>query len=193
MDNPARGVSDGPRLFTSVLILVLVLAGAGFTWYTLNTAHSSKVGYELAAVSTLQYLHGIQDHFRNNDADEDGVRAYWRQDVAGLYTTKDKKGPLKRIEPTLAGADYFQKCDLTPYAKRASKARYWYRALRFPDEKNPDPNRFAISAFPDGTSERARNTFIIAQDNVVYFKVLEKPEAMAEYPADPAKEGWSRR
>jgi len=185
-------------MFTPMVVLILVVAGGGFAWFTVRSIRSSgvqdgPVAYELAAVSTLRHLHTIQEHFRNNDADGDGVKAYWRQDIAGLYTTPDKQGPLKLIEPTLAGADYLPKSDLTPYAKRASKARYWYRALRFSDEKDPDPKRFALCAFPDGTSNRARMTFIIAQDNLVYFKLLEKPETLVEYPADPGKEGWSRR
>jgi hypothetical protein len=193
MGTPSSKAITRSWLVLPFLILVVLLAGGAFAWFEIGSGRGGRVGYELSAVSTLQHLQEIQEYFRNNDADGNGIQDYWRQDIAGLYTLPDKRGPLKLIEPSLAGADYQPKSDLSAYESRAPKAHYWYRVLRFPDEKSPDPKRFAICAFPDVATERARKTFIIAQDNVIYFKVLEKPETLAEYPADPGKEGWSRR
>jgi hypothetical protein len=99
-------------------------------------------------------------------------------------------GPaIKLIDSWTAGADDRPRTDIKDLL-RCPKAGYWYRALRYADEKEPDPNRFAACAFPDNPNA-GRWTFIISHEATVYQKagVLRDLEV---FPADPLREGWQK-
>jgi hypothetical protein len=104
-----------------------------------------------------------QSYFRENDVDGNGTKDYWRGDLAGLYTVKE----AKLIELSIGGADDRATTDIGRYIVRSPKAGYWFHALRFSDEKTPDPDRWAACAFPDGPSSGSQ-TFIVSHEGVIH-------------------------
>ncbi len=127
----------------------------------------------------------------SNDRDGNGKNDYWRGDIAGLYAVKGKDGrDIKLIEISIAGADLRPTTDIEKYLRPYPKAGYRYRALRFADEKAPDPDRFAACAFPD-TEKAGRAMFIISHENWMYRKKA-VPGGVEIFPADPLKEGWEK-
>src|SRR6185295_19883411 len=84
----------------------------------------------------LKTIAAAQADFRANDRDGDGVRQFWRADIAGLYALAPGGGPaIRLIERSLALADARPLYDLTRDGERAPKQGYWYRAIRNADEK----------------------------------------------------------
>ena len=76
------------------------------------------------------------------------------------------------------------------WAPRKPRQGCWFRALRFADEKTPDPNRFAVCAFPE--SEAAGPyMYIIDESNRMYRKAEGRSLGIEVFPADPLKEGWT--
>jgi len=142
------------------------------------------------ATSSLKMIASVQEYYRSNDADGNGKNDYWRADIAGLYALKGRDGkPLKLIELSIAAADDRPKVDLRPYADFRPKGGYQYRALQFLSESIPDPNRFAVCAYPIAVSGPPY-TFIIDQHNVIYRKIRVGEPLMEVFPEDPKKEGW---
>ena len=142
------------------------------------------------AAASLKTVATAQADFRSNDRDGNGKNDFWRGDIAGLFTVKGKDGQaIKLIEMSIAYADVRP---LTEYEKHLSapKSGYRFRALRFADEKIPDPERFAACAFPD-IEKAGKAMFIISHENCVYRKKA-VPYGVEVYPADPLKEGWEK-
>lgn len=115
------------------------------------------------------------------------MKDFWRGDIAGLYTVKE----ARLIELSVAGADDRPVTDIELYCQRSTKAGHWFRALRFADEKIPDPRRWAACAFPDGPTA-GRRTFIISHEGAMYsrqgiFRDLEVFPTAAELARD-----WTR-
>ena len=140
----------------------------------------------------LKTVASAQEDFRTNDRDGDGVKGYWRKDVAGLYALKPKGGgdAIKLIQVSLAGADAAAVEDVATYAERAPKAGFWFRALRFAGEGDPpDPRRFAVCAWPDSLG-RSREMYLVTHEGVVYWKKIQAIEPPAACPLDPLKDGW---
>ena len=122
-----------------------------------------RVSNERNAAATLQTAASAQSYFREFDVDRNGVKDYWRADIAGLYTVNESK----LIEITLALADERPASDLSQIGARAPKARYWFRALRFADEKQPDPERWAACAIPEDPRQA---TFLITHEGPMYMR-----------------------
>ncbi len=143
------------------------------------------------AWASLKTIATAQIDFRSNDRDDDGKPNFWRKDIAGLYALQSKNGSaIKLIDVSIACADDRPKSDVSKLPARGPKVGFWYRALRFADEKEPDPDRFAACAFPDSPGV-GRYTYIISHEATVYRKkgLLRDLEV---FPADPLKEGWER-
>ncbi len=148
----------------------------------------------------MKTITSAQADFRANDRDGNRINDFWRKDIAGLYTLipeHDRRRnpahpePIKLIELSIAAADDRPTTDIDTYAVRSAKGGYRYRTLRFEDEDEPDPDRFAACAFPDSRSA-GRWTYIISHWNTVYKKDLGSGRGIHTYPADPKAAGWIR-
>lgn len=116
-------------------------------------------------------LASAQEDFRTHDRDGDGRRAYWREDVAGLYSFQPvgTEDPIGLIEKSIAAADAAPRSLPMLDQTRAPKAYYWYRALRFADEApgRRDDDRFAFCAVPAAPRPEL-HVYVMAQDRVIY-------------------------
>lgn len=182
-------------------VLLLFAAGMAFT----GVAH--QVGWLLRspvpltrgsglnqrnAGATLKSVATAQADFRGNDRDGNRIQDFWRGDIAALYFLKSEGSdvPIRLIDISVAGADA-QPIRPLEGVQPTPKAGYWYRALRFKDEKEPDPNRFAALAYPDSKSA-GQNMFVISHEYTLYKKAFEPGVVPEVYPDDPLKEGWSK-
>ena len=169
---------------------------------------SQRVSNERNAGATLKTFASAQADFLQNDRDGDGVKQFWRRDVAGLYglVPKGSNEMIKLIELSAAAAD------LTPvgaarlgdagpgvvgtdhYAVPAAKAGYWFAALRFEDEAPGKlaPDRFAFCAAPD-TLAAGKPVLAITQDGVLWTRPAKGGvrDVPAAFPLDPAAAGWT--
>jgi hypothetical protein len=148
--------------------------------------------------TSLKTIIAAQEEFRLKDLDGDGVRQFWRADVAGLYTLRPRSDPakpiLKLIELSVACADDRpQNNDLEQYAVRAPKAGYWFRAIRHADEKSPSPDRYAVIAIPSTYPEPARYTLVVDERRDIYRMDLGHGRGLEVFPT-PAelKTKWSK-
>lgn len=175
-------------IVTSVVVLI------GLIYYALlETGYTPSKARRASA--TLKTFVTAQREYRDNDLDGNGKKDFWRGDIAGLFTLKGKDHQMiKLIELSSAAADARPVTDIEAYAPRAPKGGYWYQALRFRDEKEPGPDRYAAVAYPDRLSEGSRMMFLISHENVIYRKeILSLPIAPPDvYPEDPAKDGWEK-
>jgi len=137
---------------------------------------------------SLRTLVSAQEDFRSSDRDRNGIRDYWRRDVAGLYTfAPPNREPLKLIELSVAQAD---RRPASPVPGGSGEHHcYWFETLRFRDEKTPDPTRFAFCAIPDGHLPNDW-TLIVDHHGVVYGKRIQPYGPLEFYPVDPPGEGW---
>lgn len=185
-----------------------LLTGVGALCAPLLTSHS-HCGGEQSAGASLKTIVSAQADFRENDRDGDGVKQFWRADVAGLYglLPKDSAEMIKLIELSVAAADLepvgmSTTGDRGPgvvkpgdYAVAAPKAGYWFVALRLEDEvEGPlDPQRFAFCAVPDSPAS-GKLVYAVTHAGVVWEAAArigrDVPRA---FPLDPEKAGWRIR
>jgi hypothetical protein len=151
---------------------------------------------ERSAATSLKTLSTAQADFRANDRDGDKIAQFWRGDVAGLYALvpKGSSVAIKLIELSVAAADDRPLTDLSPFAARAPKAAYWFRALRHIDEdpKAPDPDRFAYCAFPISPAA-GQWIYIIDESNTIYRAESKRhPGGIDVFPSEEElKTQWS--
>src|SRR2546428_336907 len=107
---------------------------------------------------------------------------------------------IKLIEVSVAAADDRPVTDIARYAKRGPRVGYWYRALRYRGETTPDPQRFAVCAFPDSMSA-GREMYLVTEmcltsefgSNIVYRKkIADRVETPEFCPDVPEKDGWEQ-
>ena len=132
------------------------------------------------ASSTLREIASLQEEFRSSDLDQNGALDYWRKDIAEL---------CRYYETHLA---YAQAEDRPVTARSSREQPFLVRAMRFQDEKEPDPRRFAACCFPARYGPGIRSHYIISHERVVYKKDLGHGNGIEVYPADPVKEGWEK-
>lgn len=179
----------------AAVLLVLALFLAALLMPGLSG--SQKASNDRAAYASLKTLLPAQEHFRLQDCDRNMKLDYWRKDIAGLYAFIPEDGKPKvqigLIELMMACADDRPVVNIEKYGPRRPKAGYWYRALRFNGEKEPDPDRFAACTYPD-TFNSGRLMFIISDKKIVYKKLILAPPVTPPevYPDDPEKDGWER-
>jgi hypothetical protein len=179
-----------PRIAAVLLLLPL---GLWLAWEVYLQLVMSGVRIR-GAPDALRTLVSAQDDFRYRDRDGDGTKAYWRKDVAGLYALKPKGSsePIKLIELSIAGADAAAVEDTSPYAVRAPKAGYWFKALPFAGEgSHVDPQRFAYCAWPESLAV-GREMYLVTHEKALFRKRIERIDPPDTCPADPLKEGWVR-
>ena len=151
---------------------------------------------ERPSSSGLKTLTSAQADFRANDRGGDGVKQFWRGDVAGLYAIvpKGSSTPIKLIELSLAAADDRPVTDLSRYASWSPKRGYRFRAIRHADEdpKSLDPNRFAFCAYPVSPSV-GKYVFIVDENNTIFRSVADGHRGMEVFPTDDElRKEWAK-
>jgi hypothetical protein len=146
---------------------------------------------------TLRTIATAQEDFRRKDLDEDGIRQFWREDIAGLYTLMPKRNPtvlpLRLIELSTAAADERCRSDIERYAVKAAKAGYWYRAIRHRDEKPLSPDRFAVVCFPEVYSKQLTLTYVLDERGIIYRSDLGHGHGLEIFPTeDELRLKWSK-
>ncbi|MBI3857617.1 MAG: hypothetical protein HY293_18200 [Planctomycetes bacterium] len=153
---------------------------------------NSRASFERNGFAALRSIYSAQMAFASRDLDENGVKDYWRKDIAGLFAFTPSTGqPLKLIQQSVACADAASAVDLGSLGGKSAKLGYWFKSLKFPDETTPDPKRFAALAYPDNPSA-GKYFFIISDEGTTYRKRVDQGARPDTYPIDPDKEGWSK-
>jgi hypothetical protein len=190
-----------PRWTVAGLGVIVLMFGAGMaftavahqTGWILRAKEpllTSGVSNDRNAAASLKSILSAQADFRSNDRDGNKENDFWRMDIAGLYAVKDPGGvPIKLIELSVACADGSPLTDLSTYGVKSAKAGYWFKALKFRGETTPDPNRFAVLAYPDSPSA-GKHLFIACDDGILYRRPLDAGPIPEVFPDDPAKDGW---
>lgn len=141
----------------------------------------------------LREITSAQLTFKHRDLNGDGMEQFWRADLAGLYGLKGKDGKLLRlISLSLALADDRPTTDLSKHGKKAPRQGYWYRAIRHRDEETPDPDRFAVCAFPGDYPHPSKYTFIVDERGVTYRKDLGHGRGLDIIPSESELKKWKR-
>ncbi|HEX7899444.1 MAG TPA: DUF2950 family protein [Planctomycetota bacterium] len=174
------------------------------------TRSMCRSGNERNATASLKTLASAQADYRGNDRDGNKLQEYWRSDISGFYGVLPAGSTemIKLIELSVAGADGAPagKADigdagpgqvaLDRYTVPAPKAGYLFRSLRHADEA-PDAldrhNRFAACAYPANYEVSGVMTFIIDENNTIFFRDLGRPGPPDVYP-DPEtlKRDWEK-
>jgi hypothetical protein len=157
---------------TIIIAVWLCLVPCARCILTPNTYHRDPgPGQERSSSTSLKSLSSAEADFRANDRDGNGVKDFWRKDVAGFYAAPGADGrPMKLIELSVACADDRPVTDLSAFGIRSPKVGYWYRALRHEDEdpRHLDPQRFAFAAIPVLFPRHQKYVFIIDEENTMY-------------------------
>jgi hypothetical protein len=146
----------------------------------------SRGNGERSPSTSLKTITSAQADFRANDRDGDGVNQFWRGDIAGLYALAPGGGPaMKLIELSVASADDRAVVSIAPYAVKAPKSGYWFRAIRHADEAVIDANaRFAAECHPADYPKSGRYTFIVDENNTIFRADLGHGNGLTAYPTD---------
>lgn len=183
----------GGILLASLLLLCFAFRGPLLYYLGFRECCSQRAANERNAATTLKSVVAAQFDFGRCDRDGNGVKDYWRKDIAGLYTlplaSDPEHPPMRLIELSIAAADDRPASDVFPYAPRAPKSGYWYRAILHEGESAASPDRFAACAIPD-SRDAGRWTYIVSEDNLIYRKDLGGKRGVDRFPQDPVKDGW---
>lgn len=156
---------------------------------------SGRVTVETNVPATLRTIMAAQDRFRSNDLDGNGLKNFWRLDIAGLFTLVPPKAQptdhINQIELVIAAADAAPKTNIGAHAVPGPYRGYFYRSITFVDEDplNPDPNRFATLAYPTSPSAGV-NMFVGCNGGTIWAKAASS-DGILLFPTDPGAEGWS--
>jgi hypothetical protein len=178
--------------WTFVGLGFLSILFAAFAWLEGATSGPDYLSNENSAVGTLKTFVSAEAAFRDIDRDCDGVRRYWREDVATLYTLNPGGSTemIKLIELSAANADF---APVDPWwAATWPKAGYWFAALRFEDEVAFDQTRFVFCAVPSILAT-GRFVYAVTHEGVVWRKPARgSRDFPACFPLDPSKQGWRK-
>jgi hypothetical protein len=190
-----------PLLATTVLVILLLAGAAQLPPELLSSMGQEAVALcspnqrpsnERLAECALKTLASAQAVFRANDRDGDGVNQFWRGDLAGFHHLLDPRGSKLNLIPVeLAAADDYP---IGRLRARRPLHGYWFRAIHHPDEdpRSPDPQRFAVVAFP-AHPRAGKYMFIIDENNSIRRCPAVRPDGIDIYPTDEElKQFWSR-
>jgi hypothetical protein len=155
--------------------------------------HHHHASEGLRAPNGLQALTTAQADFRVNDRDGDGVKQFWRADIAGLYALAPGGGPaIKLIPLRLAAADDRPLPHLQEFAVRAACSGYWYRAIRHANEdpKALHPNRFAYCAYPDNASA-GKDLYVVDETYTIYRCPADGRRGIEVFPTNEELKSWT--
>jgi RNA polymerase sigma factor (sigma-70 family) len=152
--------------------------------------------HEREASANLKMLSTAEADFRANDRDENKIHDFWTGDVSGLYLFE--RGPegrmlLQMIPYEVARADaapLVRATERGPLTPRRSHAGYWYKMLPVASSRdNRSLREFAIAAYPAEYGDSGRRTFVINENNNVYWKDL-KGGAPGAWPSEEELRTW---
>lgn len=191
------------RAAMTLLTLFFGVAGARFAWMGLvgsssrhfpcwpcyaflQHVHISGGSNERSTVAALGTILSAQRDFRDNDRDHNGVRDYWRADVASLYYLRPAKDgaqsdTIRLIEQSVALADSAPKTGMPVEATPGTKAGYFFKALLHSDESATGPDRFAVCAYP-ASPQSGRFVFILDESGDVYLAGFQRVGIPMRYP-----------
>ncbi len=182
-----------------------------------EAGRSQIASNERNASSTLTTLASAEADFRANDRDANNLIDFWVADVSALYRIVADEA-IKLIEVSVAHADAkpcvpLEKEGKAPGAgkdssklialgKPSTKAGYWFAAVEnFQDTTGAtvkyDPgngrnnSKFGFCTYPAEHGKTGKFTFILNEKNTVWKKDT-GGQPVSVYPADPAKDGWSK-
>ena len=202
-----RGLIGVALLSAGGLLLTSHFDGDSVCWGCSTKGHHHHA--ESPPWRKLRTLHSAEADFRDNDRDSDGLKQFWRADVASLYgfLPRGSTEMIKLIDISVASADLNPlpggrlgdqgpgPVDLANYSVACPREGYWFASLRFEDEERgmPDPDRFAFCAVPDSLSAGTL-VYAVTQEGVVWQAqarcARDVPRA---FPLDPLKAGWQRK
>ncbi|HLG41747.1 MAG TPA: DUF2950 family protein [Planctomycetota bacterium] len=171
---------------------------------------------ERNASATLKQWASIQVTIRTSDSDQNGAADYWVADVSGAYRITAGGQQIRMCEVSMAMADAAPlPAGVTKFArdedkvdlgaslcdKPTPKAGYYFKAIPKyrdgADERAYDPgngrnpDRFALCAFPAEHGRTGRLTFMMSEEYTMWKKDT-GGKAVDVWPADPAKDGWTK-
>ena len=173
-----------------ITIATLALIGVyGFLLLASDAYRSIDCWPGYGAITQMGMLCTAQQIFRQTHTGENGLKGYWRRDVAGLYGFAPAGTPVRIIELSTAHSDHDPVVSLPPGDRQGTEYGWWLGALGFEDETSPAPDRFAFAAWPEGESSEGW-VFVVCQDGIVYGKVLSPPVRPRFFPRGPKQDGW---
>jgi hypothetical protein len=152
----------------------------GSCWAFNSHRHNRGERYPIVMLKTIT---SAQSDFRANDRDGDGVNQFWRADIAGLYALAPEGGPqIRLIEQVLALAD---DRPLYEIGERRPYAGYWFRSIPHSGEKKIDAeSRFAAMCRPADYPRSGKFTFIVDENNTIYWADLGHGQGVGVFPTD---------
>lgn len=197
------------------IIALLIISGAiGLYWFaTPRIIHCGIASNDKSAIGSLKSIREMEDLFKRNDADENGINDYWTADVSGLYSLLNKNGKeLQLIGCTLLQADRSPLEPITGYIGTrwnigmAPKAGYLFSAMLIdemgvPYNKNLmrdgktralNEKKFAFCAYPEIYGQTGTPSFIVNEEGTIW-KGDTKGMPVLQWPGpDPSCRGWER-
>jgi len=196
-----KDLSHGDRERADAVIEEVVKAHAPELMPELEKA--KRESNERNASASLKTITTAQADFRSNDRDGNGVNDFWVADVSGFQRIVTGGTAIFLVEKSVALADA-KPCvpldqegesggaKLASLGKPAPKNGYRFVALAGYDEgKGRAGRRFGFCAVPAEYGSAAKRTFIVNEDNTIWSKDT-GGQVPNGFPADPAKEGWTK-
>jgi hypothetical protein len=145
----------------------------------LNRGHDRS---ETHAAAAMRAYAAAQSTYHRNDWDGDGKLGYAHPfTLMGKCTDEAARGSIQLVDAAFAAAS-------SPQAPRHG---YWFKDMETMAGKPIDWSRdFALCAMPAKYGGARRRTFLVSADGTVWGKDLGKAQYLADFPADPAGEGW---
>jgi len=180
------------------LLAALVLSAFDFDLHCGScwafTLHRHNRGERFPMVM-LKTITSAQADFRSNDRDGDGVNQFWRADIAGLYALAPEGGPaIRLIEEGVALADDRPLYEIAATDGRKPYHGYWFRSIPHAEEKKIDAEtRFAAMCHPADYPRSGKYTFIVDENNTIYWADLGHGQGVGVFPTDEElKEKWAK-
>ena len=156
-----------------------VVLGVWLVLPMLGRAHDHSETY---AVGSCRAYAGSQTIYHRNDWDHDRRLSY-AHPFTLMSTCADGTagGSIRLLDEAFAAASSPQ----TP------KHGYWFKDMETIGGRPIDWSRdFALCAMPAKYGGARRRTFLVSTAGTVWGKDLGKSGFVADFPADPAREGW---
>jgi hypothetical protein len=175
------------------------VGGAAVVYWLPEAARHRLASNEREASALLKTLTTAEAEFRAKDADHNGVPDFWTADVAGL-----RKYGL--ICQEVADADPFP---LLPRSGGPIPCHgYYFAAMQWDDSENPPENlrqdtdgksgkvhhrsRFGFCAYPARYGVTGSNTFIINEDNSMFWRHTDGDPVLHWPSDDDMRNDWRR-
>ena len=154
-------MENGRTTGLKLALLILLVPLAVFAWW-LRERYEARLpiaANERSASGCLRFLATIEEDFRENDRDGNGVHDYWTRDVAGLhkFVVRARSSPAIELIPRS-----YAEADGASEGARPHNG-YYLKALEV-DEKT----KFGFCAYPADYDRTGRWTFVINETKKLY-------------------------